>query len=113
MLFRSDRVNDLPVDQHLLIAAIAPRPVYVASASADRWADPRGEFLAIQAASPAYGLWGHEKLTETEMPPVNRSVGQFMGYHLREGKHDVKRFDWQCFIDFADRHFQSEPRAND
>lgn len=108
-----DRVNDLPVDQHLLIAAIAPRPVYVASASADRWADPRGEFLAIQAASPAYGLWGHEKLTETEMPPVNRSVGQFMGYHLREGKHDVKRFDWQCFIDFADRHFQSEPRAND
>ena len=92
----------------MLIAAIAPRPVYVASASGDRWADPRGEFLALKKASPAYALWGRDDLSETAMPPVNQSVGQQMGYHLRQGKHDVTPFDWQCFMDFADRHFQTD-----
>ncbi|MCH2182519.1 MAG: acetylxylan esterase [Mariniblastus sp.] len=106
------QVNELPVDQHLLIAAMAPRPVYVASASDDRWADPRGEFLAIQAASPAYALWGKETLSKTAMPPVNQPVGRQMGYHLREGKHDVKPFDWKCFIDFANRHFQPDQQPD-
>ena len=108
-----ERVNELPVDQHLLIAAIAPRPVYVASASSDRWADPRGEFLALKEASPAYALSGHSDLSKTEMPPVNVSIGQQMGYHLRQGKHDVTPFDWQCFMDFADRHFSTDKETDD
>ena len=107
-----DRVNDLPIDQHLLIAAIAPRPIYVASASDDRWADPRGEFLALKKASPAYALWGLNDLSETEMPSVNQSIGRQMGYHLREGKHDVTPYDWKCFMDFADLHFQIDDARN-
>ena len=107
-----ERVNDLPMDQHLLIAAIAPRPVYVASASKDQWADPRGEFLALKEASPAYALWGLADLSEAEMPPVNQSIGRQMGYHIRKGKHDVTPFDWKCFMDFADQHFQTDKTAN-
>ena len=100
----NNREDDCPVDQHMLIALAAPRPVIVASASKDRWADPRGEFLAACQASPAYEVYGKEGLDASQLPPVNRSVGTWIGYHLRDGGHDLKEFDWQQFLDRADRY---------
>ena len=102
----ADREDELPVDQHELIALIAPRAVAVGSASEDRWADPRGEFLSVVHAAPVYALFGHQALGTAEMPEIGRAVhGDQAHYHLRAGKHNLTLEDWKHYWDFADRAF--------
>jgi hypothetical protein len=96
----------LPVDMHELASLIAPRPLYIASAQEDLWADPKGEFLAGKYAEPVYALFGKSGLGVAEWPPVNHPVGEYIGYHIRTGKHDVTTYDWQQFLRFTSRHFR-------
>jgi (4-O-methyl)-D-glucuronate---lignin esterase len=99
----SAREQDLPIDQHELIALIAPRGVYVASASNDLWADPKGEYAALVAAAPVFKLLGKRSITNPEMPPLGRPRHEgSTGYHIRAGGHGLGDEDWRNFLDFAD-----------
>jgi len=113
------RETELPCDQHTLLAMTAPRPLSVASAIEDRWADPRGEFLAAVAAEPVWRLLGRDGLgTEAlgggDWPKPDTSVGATIGYHVRSGRHDLLPYDWERFADHADRHLlgRSPPEAD-
>lgn len=102
----SDNATDCPVDQHMLISLMAPRPVCIGSAEDDLWADPKGEFLSGLNAQPVYDLFGLQGVSVKHHPAVNTPVGDVVRYHMRSGKHDVTDFDWQRYLDAADAHFK-------
>lgn len=91
----------LPVDQHQLLALIAPRPLYIASAVEDTWADPRGEFLSAHYASSVYKLYGKSGIDTADFPEVNKPLQHTVAYHIRTGKHDVTDYDWEQYMTWA------------
>jgi hypothetical protein len=109
------REAELPCDQHCLLALVAPRPLYVASAVEDRWSDPRGEFLACVAAEPAWRLFDREGLATGSYPAIDTPVGRTIGYHVRSGRHELLAYDWQRCADFLDRTLlgRTPPPADD
>jgi hypothetical protein len=98
--------QSLPVDHHMLMALAAPRPVYVASAVEDQWADPRGEYLGLFHTGPVYQLFGKSPLPSNNLPELNQPVHTDVGYHIRSGKHDVTEYDWEQYLAFAKRHLK-------
>lgn len=103
--------ESLPVDQHMLIASIAPRPIYVASSSNDLWADPKSEFLSLIHAEPVYRLFGFKGLEMKEFPESDTPIyGNYMGYHVTEGDHGLTKYDWKNFINFWEVTRESEKK---
>lgn len=103
-------VDALPVDGHMLIAMIAPRPVLVVSGSKDDWADPRGEFLAIVAAEPVYELFGKRGLGTKMWPAPETAILNDMGYFMHDGPHSPPPGDYLVVAQFMGKHLVSGPR---
>lgn len=95
--------DKLPVDQHSLIALIAPRPVYVASGETDSWADPKGEFLSVAHAEEVFNLYGYKGVETMTQPSLNTPIGDRATYHIRTGGHSVTPYDWDQYIKFASK----------
>ncbi|MEX2512085.1 MAG: prolyl oligopeptidase family serine peptidase [Cyclobacteriaceae bacterium] len=103
----NDNEAALPIDQHQLIALIAPRPVYITNATEDLHADPKGSYLALFHAQEVYGLYNIPTTLPKELPAAQNPVDHpYLGYHLRKGIHNLALFDWEQFIRFADIHFK-------
>jgi hypothetical protein len=101
----NDQPDRLPFDQHGLIALCAPRPVLLANAVEDEWANPKGQFEMLLAAEPVYRLLGAEGVGTRQMPAVGKLVDSTLGYYIRPGKHSMTRDDWKVFLDYADKQF--------
>jgi hypothetical protein len=99
--------EQVPVDGNLLLSLIAPRPLYVASAEQDLSSNPKAEFYSAVLASKVYRLLGKQGLEASEIPALNQPVMHTVGYHERTGKHDVTAFDWDQYLEFADRQFKT------
>lgn len=102
----------MPTDQYQLLALIAPRPLYVASAVGDQWSDPKGEFLSAHLADPVWHLYSKKGLETAEMPALEHPVGETIRYHIRNGKHDVMLYDWQEYMNFADKQLSHKYSSN-
>jgi hypothetical protein len=107
----ADSTEKLPVDNHLTLALIAPRPLYLATASEDVYAVPAAEFMAAKAAEPVWQVLGRSGLALSQLPPAGQaSIEGTIGFHVREGRHDLTIWDWRHFLDFADRHLRAASR---
>jgi hypothetical protein len=103
----ADKVEQFPVDSHMLLALIAPRPVLLQTGNTDKWSDPKGEFLAAVAAGPVYQLLGKQDLGTDQMPPASETILHTLGYYMHAGGHGTLPSDWDVFLRFIQTHLQS------
>jgi hypothetical protein len=101
-----DRVNQFPVDAHMLLSLIAPRPVLLQTGDTDVWSDPKGEFLAAVAAEPVLKLLGKQGLGTDQMPAAGQPIFHTLGYVMHAGGHGTIPSDWELFLKFMQMHLQ-------
>ncbi|MFC7291288.1 alpha/beta hydrolase [Hirschia litorea] len=100
----SKRESDIPIDQHALIALVAPRPVLLGNSWNDVWSDPNGAFRAAQGADPAYKLLGVKGLAQSGMKDADITKGE-LAFQISKGHHGIREYDWEDFLTFLDAWF--------
>lgn len=102
----ADDEDKLPVDAHMLLAMAAPRPMYLASASYDIWADIFAEYRGLLLSQEIYRLYEPSLSLPQEKPGDDQPfhIGP-IGYHTRAGEHGLTFYDWNCYMDFCDQYF--------
>jgi hypothetical protein len=98
--------NTSPVDGHMLLACIAPRPILLQTGTTDGWSDPKGEFESAVAAAPVYKLFGKDPLDTTTFPDANQPILHDLGYFMHAGGHGTMPTDWPIFIQFMQKHLK-------
>jgi hypothetical protein len=101
-----DHTDQFPVDAHMLIALIAPRPVLLQTGDTDRWSDPKVEFIAAVAATPVFKLLGKEGMDTDQMPPAGTAILHTLGYFMHSGGHGIVPSDWEQFYKFMEMHLR-------
>jgi hypothetical protein len=101
-----DRVHEFPIDAHMLLSLIAPRPVLLQTGDTDVWADPKGEFLAAVAAAPVFKLLGKQALGTEQMPAAGQPILHTLGYIMHAGGHGTIPSDWELFLKFMQMHLR-------
>ena len=102
-----DNVDAFPVDSHMLISLMAPRPLLLQTGNTDRWSDPKGEFLAAVAATPVYKLLGKTGLEATAMPAAGQPLlDSTLAYFMHDGGHGTVPSDWDVFVKFLEKHLR-------
>ena len=96
---------NLPFDQHMVVAMVAPRPIYISSASEDQWADPSHEYLSAYLTTEVYALYGYPKWSY-QAPKIQEPIRGRVSQHIRDGKHDILPYDWNLFLSFAQRELK-------
>ena len=96
---------NLPFDQHMVVAMVAPRPIYISSASEDQWADPSHEYLSAYLTTEVYALYGYPKWSY-QAPKIQEPIRGRVSQHIRDGKHDILPYDWNLFLTFAQRELK-------
>jgi hypothetical protein len=104
----ANKVDEFPVDAHMLVALIAPRPVLLQTGDKDFWSDPKGEFLAAVAAGPVYHLIGKQGLDTDQMPAAGTPILHTIGYYMHAGGHGTIPSDWDQFLAFMQMHLQGK-----
>lgn len=100
-----DDPSGSPVDAHMLVALMAPRPLLLQTGDTDGWSDPKGEFLAAKAAEPVYRLFGKTGPATETMPPAGIPFFDPLGYYMHEGGHGTLPGDYDIFLRFIKKHF--------
>jgi hypothetical protein len=108
----ANRVDQFPVDAHMLVALMAPRPVLLQTGDKDLWSDPKGEFLAAIGAGPVYRLLGKQGLETDQMPPAGTPILHTIGYYMHAGGHGTIPSDWDQYLAFLRMHLQVSERAS-
>ena len=104
----ANREQEMPFDQHFLISLIAPRLVYTSTKTNDAWADPASEFESLVQADPVWSLFGETGLETRERPlPETPLHAGRIGHHQKTGEHNMDDYDWDQYMDFADRHMKT------
>jgi hypothetical protein len=98
--------NASPVDAHMLVALMAPRPLLLQTGDTDYWSDPKGEFLAALAAEPVYNLFGKKGPGTTIMPSAGGKaiLNNTLGYYMHAGGHGTIPSDWPLFIEYIKKN---------
>ena len=105
------RVNELPMDGHMLVSLVAPRPVLLQTGDADFWSDPKGEFVSAVAAEPVFALLGVRGLESDVMPAAGRFIGHTLSYYMHAGGHGTVPSDWPVFLAFLQKQMKTAATA--